>query len=216
MDFSERRLAHAAALGSTHDSRIASRLLGDLPIYTKWEHAHRGLMRTVALQHRDPQRATAARKVAFLSLHRKAPFSYLREQRVFGQARRRLVGALFGNPDYAHCVISEHEAWLCSTASLMCTDALCREHFGDSVFADALRQYESAYEEYFRAFCEAQLAQATGGTTALQPLLPYLRYQLKVIREHLLAGAPEKSDYSELQSLYASTGDTQPLRVLKE
>lgn len=216
MEFCEQRLARAAQLGSGHESRIASRLIGDLPTYTRWEHAHRNLMRAVATQRRVEQRTTAARKVAFLSLHRKAPFEYLREHRVFGRSRHRLVSALFGDQDYAHCVIGEHEAWLCSTASLFCTDALCREHLGDSLFADALRQYESAYAEYFRAFCEAQLAEAVGESTALQPLLPYLRYQLKVIREHLLAGAPEKSDYTELQSLYAATGDTQPLRVLKE
>jgi hypothetical protein len=215
MEFSEQRLARAAQLGSGPESRIASRLIGDLPAYTRWEHTHRDLMRSVATQGAAAGRTTAVRKVALRSLHRKAPFEYLRAHRVAGQARHRLVGALFGNPDYAHCVIGEHEAWMCSTASLLCTDALCRERFGDSAFADALRQYESAYTDYFRAFCEAQLAEAAGRTTAVQPLLPYMRYRLKVIREHLLAGAPEKSDYAELRSLYAATGDTQPLKVLK-
>ena len=32
--------------------------------------------------------------------------------------------------------------------------------------------------------------------------------------DHLLAGAPQKSDFKDLQSLFAKTGDTQKLPVL--
>lgn len=215
MDFSERRLAFAAQHGSPHEARIASRLLGDLPLYRKWEHGHAGYMRAIAAQRRSAQKQLAARKVALLALHRKAPFEYLREQRVTGTARHRLVRELFGHHDYAHCIIGEHEAYVASACSLLCTDALCREKLGDGGFADALVRYEAAYAEYYRAFCESLLAEATGGTASLAPLLPYLRHQLKQIREHLLAGTPDNSDYAELQALYERTGTTQRLKVLR-
>jgi hypothetical protein len=95
----------------------------------------------------------------------------------------------------------------------MCADSLCADLLGDGAFCEALTAYESAYAEYYRAYCDSLLAESADDTP-LQSLLPYLRYQLKVIRDHLLAGAPQKSDFKQLQSLYAAGGDTQKLPVL--
>jgi len=50
----------------------------------------------------------------------------------------------------------------------------------------------------------------------VQALLPYLRYQLKLVRDHMLAGAPPQSDFMKLQSLYKNLGDTQKLPVLRQ
>ncbi len=215
MDFSERRLALAAEQGGPHEARLASRLLGDLPLYRKWEHAHGHHMRSIAVQRRAAQRQLAARKAALQALHRKAPFEFMRDHAVTGDARHRLVQALFGQQDYAHCVIGEHEAYMSSACSLLCTDALCRERFADGAFAEALGRYEAAYAEYFRAFCESQLALAYGQAAPLHSLLPYLRHQLQQIREHLLSDDPGGSDYSQLQALYAETGSTQRMKALR-
>ena len=63
---------------------------------------------------------------------------------------------------------------------------------------------------------QALLAQSDDDSSApLKSLLPYLRYQLKVIRDHLMSGAPQKSDFKDLQSLYAATGDTQRLPMMR-
>ena len=49
----------------------------------------------------------------------------------------------------------------------------------------------------------------------MSALLPYLRYQLKIIRDHMLAGAHQQTVFKDLEALYAATGDTQKLPVLR-
>jgi hypothetical protein len=46
-------------------------------------------------------------------------------------------------------------------------------------------------------------------------LLPYLRYQLKIIRDHMLAGGRQQTVLRDLEALYAASGDTQKLPVLR-
>ena len=87
---------------------------------------------------------------------------------------------------------------------------------GDAAFCAALAHYESAYTEYYRAYGDSLLADHSGEIASVQSLLPYLRYQLKTIREHMLSGKPDQSDFATLQALYESTGDTHVLPVLPQ
>jgi hypothetical protein len=215
MEYSERHLTLTARSGFSSEAQIASRLLENVQLYRSWEHTHGRLMQAVAAA---PQQATAQelRKVAFLTLHRKAPFEYLRERHITGMARRQLIQALFGDQQsYGRSLVREHEAYVSSACSLLCTDALCAMVLGDELFCEALEKYESAYAEYYRAYCDSLLAEQAGEASPMSPLLPYLRYQLKIIRDHMLAGAQQQTIYKDLQALYAATGDTQKLPVLR-
>lgn len=215
MEYSEQFLTLAAQSGGGEESLVATRLLEDVPLYSKWEQAHAGLMRGVASLRDRRQQSHELKRIGFLTLHRMAPFEYLRDRQVKGQARRHLVRSLFGTQEYTQAILREHTAYLSSAASFFCTDSLCADLLHEPAFSDALAQYQSAYAEYYRAFCDSLLAEQTGESSPLAALLPYLRYQLKLIREHILAGASEHSEFARLQSLYKSLGDTQKLPILR-
>jgi hypothetical protein len=217
MEYSEHFLERAAQSSEQpQKSQLAARLLRDRALHRRWEHAHSVLMHAVAAPAHPAARAMELRRVTFLTLHRKAPFEYLRDRHVTGPARRQLIGALFGPQDYAQCLVREHVAFLSSAGSFICADSLCGEVLGDAAFCEALAHYESAYGEYYRAYGDSLLAQHSGETAAEQSLLPYLRYQLKVIREHMLSGNPQRSDFATLQALYQATGDTHVLPVIDQ
>jgi hypothetical protein len=199
-------------------ARLAARLLKDKPLHQRWAREHGRLMHGVAAPTRPADKVTELRKVTFLTLHRKAPFEYLRDRHVVGAARRYLIRALFGSQDYAQCLVREHLAFMSSACSFMCADALCGEVLGDAAFSTALAHYQNAYTEYYRAYGDSLLAAHTGAqsgdSASAQSLLPYLRYQLKTIREHMVSGNPQQSDFATLQALYQATGDTQTLPII--
>jgi hypothetical protein len=218
MDYSERRLAQASRFGSPSEAQLATRLLQDVSLFSRWEQSHGRMMLSVAAAHRTTQRVQL-RKVAFATLHRKAPFEYLRDRRVTGPARRRLVTALFGTQEYSKFLVREHAAFVSAACSFFCVDSLCDMVLRDTAFCRALGQYETAYTEYYRAYCDIQIEEAVDGEEAAPPLkalLPYLRHKLKVTREHLLAGAPQRGEYMDLQALYAASGDTMQLPALRQ
>jgi hypothetical protein len=219
MEYSERFLARAAQ-AELHElpqaSQIAARLLQDPPLHRRWEHTHSQLMHGVAAPSRPAAKAMELRKVTFLTLHRKAPFEYMRDRHVVGNTRRKLIRSLFGTQDYAQCLVREHQAFLSSACSFICAGSLCGEVLGDAAFCDALAHYERAYTEYYRAYGDSLLAEHSGGNSPEQSLLPYLRYQLKIIREHMLSGKPQQSDFETLQALYEATGDTHLLPVIQQ
>jgi hypothetical protein len=173
-------------------------------------------MHTVAAPSRPAAKVVELRKVTFLTLHRKAPFEYLRDRHVTGPARRKLIRALFGSQDYAQCLVREHRAFLSSACSFICADSLCGEVLGDAAFCEALSHYQSAYTEYYRAYGDSLLAEYIGENSPVQSLLPYLRYQLKIIRDHMLSGHPQQSDFATLQAMYEPTGDTHVLPIVRE
>jgi hypothetical protein len=216
MEYSEHFLVRAAQSGLPHKSSLAARLLRDKPLHRRWANAHGVLMHGVAAPSRPADKGTELRKVTFLTLHRKAPFEYMRDRHITGAARRLLIRALFGTQHYAECLVREHVAFVSSACSFICADSLCGEVLGDAAFCEALTHYESAYTEYYRAYGDSLLAEYSGETAPVQSLLPYLRYQLKTIRDHMLSGKPEQSDFATLQALYEATGDTNLLPVIQE
>jgi hypothetical protein len=214
MEYSEQFLVRTAQSEPSQTSQLAARLLKDKPLHRRWEREHSRLMHGVAAPPRPADKVTELRKVTFLTLHRKAPFEYLRDRHVVGAARRYLIRALFGSQDYAQCLVREHVAFLSSAASFICADSLCGQVLGDAAFSTALAHYQSAYTEYYRAYGDSLLAAHSGEHASAQSLLPYLRYQLKTIREHMVSGNPQQSDFATLQALYDATGDTQLLPAI--
>jgi hypothetical protein len=215
MEYSERHLSLTARSGVSPEAQLASRLLENVVMYRSWEHSHGRLMHAVATAPRQTS-PLELRKVTFLTLHRKAPFEYLRDRHITGRARRQLIQALFGGQQsYGRSLVREHEAYVSSACSLMCADSLCSAVLGDESFCEALEKYESAYAEYYRVYCDSLLAEQSGEVAPMSALLPYLRYQLKIIRDHMLAGAHQRTVLKDLEALYAATGDTQKLPVLR-
>jgi hypothetical protein len=215
MEYSERHLTLTARSGAPSEAQLASRLLENVVLYRSWEHSHGRLMQAVA---RAPRQTAPLelRKVTFLTLHRKAPFEYLRDRHVTGVARRQIIQALFGeSQSYGRQLVREHEAYVSSACSLLCADSLCSAVLHDDHFCEALAKYEEAYAEYYRVYCDSLLSDQAGESAPMSALLPYLRYQLKIIRDHMLAGANQHTVLKDLEALYAASGDTQKLPVLR-
>ncbi len=165
MQYSEQFLVRTAQSEPSQTSQLAARLLEDKPLHRRWEHEHSRLMHGVAAPARAPDKVTELRRVSLLTLHRKAPFEYLRDRHVTGAARRYLIDALFGSQDYAQCLVREHLAFLSSACSFICADALCGEVLGDAAFSTALAHYQNAYTEYYRAYGDSLLAAHSGART---------------------------------------------------
>jgi hypothetical protein len=216
MEYSEQFLVRAAQSELAEKSQIAARVLQDRPLHRRWEHSHSQLMHSVAAPARPAAKVMELRKVTFLTLHRKAPFEYMRDRHVTGPTRRKLIRSLFGTQDYAQCLVREHLAFLSSAASYICAGSLCGEVLGDAAFCESLTHYENAYTEYYRAYGDSLLAEHSGESASVKSVLPYLRYQLKIIREHMLSGKPQPSDFATLQALYEATGDTTELPVIRQ
>jgi hypothetical protein len=215
MEYSERHLSLTARSGTSNEAQLVARLLENVVLYRSWEHSHGRLMQAVAAAPRQTA-PVELRKVTFLTLHRKAPFQYLRDRHITGLARRQLIQALFGTQQsYGRSLVREHEAYVSSACSLLCADSLCSAVLGDEDFCEALEKYESAYAEYYRVYCDSLLAEQAGESAPMSALLPYLRYQLKIIRDHMLAGGRQQTVLRDLEALYAASGDTQKLPVLR-
>ena len=83
MEYSERHLALTARSGAPAEAQLATRLLENVALYRSWEHSHGRLMQAVAAAPRQTA-PLELRKVTFLTLHRKAPFEYLRDRHITG------------------------------------------------------------------------------------------------------------------------------------
>src|SRR5476649_1410971 len=86
MEYSEHFLVRAAQSESPQKS-LATRMLQDGPLHRRWEHEHGRLMHGVAATTRPADKAVELRRVTFLTLHRKAPFEYMRDRQVTGTVR---------------------------------------------------------------------------------------------------------------------------------
>src|ERR1700735_4648629 len=86
MEYSERHLTLTARSGAPAEAQLATRLLENVVLYRSCEHSHGRLMMAVERATRQPS-PVELRKVAFLTLHRKAPFEYLRDRHITGVAR---------------------------------------------------------------------------------------------------------------------------------
>jgi hypothetical protein len=214
MDYSEYRVELAAQGGVTEEMWAAARILESLPLYRTWEQTHGRWMQGISSARQPQARIIELRRFTFQAIHRKAPFEYMRDRHVTGSTRRRLIRLLFGTDMYATCVVREHAAFLCSSCSLLCMDSMYGELLHDEAYCELLAEYELAYTDYYRTYCDTLLEPNRECADATQALLPYLRYQLKSLRDRMLGDRAATDDFRRLRLLYAATGDTQRLPAL--
>lgn len=161
------RLSHDELMEASHDcvqqaarSRqpqveiIASRLLESPVNYKSWESEHASLMRNVAAERLPASQRSAMLSGSFSLIHRKALFEYLRDKKLRGQQRERLVQNFFPLRDFTDAVRSEHMQYVRSAASYLCVGHVGRDLMFDALFADPLLEYEEIYHEYFYAHCD--------------------------------------------------------------
>jgi hypothetical protein len=216
MEESELRVA-MSAYACSHADLLARRLLHSPQLYVRWQAEHSRLMRTVSDQALLPHQVAALRATACALVHRRAVFEYLRDARLTRSKRRRLFGLFYGCREYTNAVLAEHSSYVCCSSSYLCTHHLGEHLVHDAAFEEPLQLYEEFYGEYFRAFCDTELAETDAEKEAvkvLEALRPMLKVRVGEARQAILAmpRAPEK-EWRELQ-IRKSNGDTQRLRTI--
>src|SRR5271170_7801074 len=195
---------------------VASRLLESPATFRIWESEHSGLMRNVANTGFRRTQAALLKKATFRLIHRKALFEYLRDHRVRGSARQRIVLTFHPTQDYARSVIAEHEVYVRKACSFLCTSHVGANVVHDPGFFDPMRHYQALYAEYFQIFCRAHFGPASIEIEPLGALLPLLKFQLEEWRNALMNPQPEKEWLRREAELREPTGDTVRLRSFKQ
>jgi hypothetical protein len=216
MEESEWRVERATYSRAPADM-IASRVFDTRGTYRRWALEHDRLMRGVSSKERLGNQVTALRATAFSLLHKRALFEYLRDRSLTGAKRHRLFALFYGCRDYTNAVLAEHGTYVRCSSSYLCTHHIADELMHDSAFDEPLQLYEQFHGEYFRAYCDVELAESTQEREelqALEALRPLLKYRLSEARQAILAMplAPEQ-DWREVQ-IRKPNGDTQRMRAI--
>jgi hypothetical protein len=216
MEESESRVEMTVYFSTPADA-AASRVLESAGTYRRWEAEHDRLMRTVSEVRRLEEQVTALRSTVFGLIHRRALFEYLRVRQVTGPKRHRLLGLFYGPLDYTNAVLVEHGNYIRCCSSYVCTHHLGEHLMNDAAFDEPLQLYEQWYSEYFRTYCDFELAETEDEIRAAAPLdalKPLLKYRLSEARQAILAMPPLlEKDWREVQ-IRKPNGDTQRLRTL--
>lgn len=180
VDESERRLTAAALSGRADEELVASRVLANAALYSRWEFEHRALLTRVLRERRAGRRQAELLAVCVTLVHRKALFEYLRQSQLRGQERITLLYRALGRHHYARLVVMEHGNYLRSAASYLCMGHLGMHVFGNSLFGLPLGEYEALYTDLYHANCEAHLLDPA------DPLAGYFRQSAGTLRKQVL------------------------------
>jgi hypothetical protein len=183
---SERRVEQAAVSAEPRLQAVARHVLGDKDTQRRWQLEHSRYMRMVAERLRREQQRAALRTVAFGLIHRMALFEYLRDASIRSDERRRVVALFHGSRAYSEAVVTEHQLFIRSAVSQLCTTHIGDSILGDAAFDGAFGEYERRYHEYFELFCHVR-ACATAGEHLFSPLLPYFKLRVAEQRAAILA-----------------------------
>ena len=213
---SESRLEMAAHAQSPADILVAQRIL-DRPVeFTRWALHHDQLMRPVSERHRLTQQMVALRATSLALVHRKALFEYLRARQVTGAKRKNLFAVFYGCADFTNAVLAEHGNYVRCSSSYLCTKHIAEHLMHDPALDEPLMLYEEWYSEYFRAFCDLELAESEEekqACLAQESLKPLLKYRVTEARKAILAMPQTPREWREVR-IRQPTGDTQRLRAL--
>ena len=196
---------------------VASCILQHPQAYRRWEAEHDRLMRVVSAEARLPRQMHVLRSTAFSLVHRKALFDYLRERPLTSAKRQRLFALFYGYRDYTNAVLTEHGNYVRCSSSYLCTQHLAEHLMRDPAFDEPLHMYEEWYGEYFRTFCDVELAateEEKHAAAAMDALKPLLKYQLGEARRAIFAMPQTPGDDWHEAKIRRASGDTQKLRVI--
>jgi hypothetical protein len=216
MEESESRVHMSVYLRTPADA-VARRMLDCRETYRRWEAEHGRLMHTVSDRGRLAEQVTALRNAIFALVHRRAVFEYLRKGEISGSKRRRVLALFYGCRDYTDAVLREHANYVRCSSSYLCTHHLGEHLVQDAAFDEPLQLYEEWYAEYFRAYCDSEVAEAEEerqASEALSALQPLLKLRLAQARQAILAmpQAPDR-EWREVE-IRKPNGDTQRMRAI--
>jgi hypothetical protein len=207
----------AAGLFDSPDDHIVRRVLDTPSTYRRWISEHDSLLRGVSTHNRVEGQVVALRAALMNLVHRMALFEYLRDRQLSAAKRQRLLALFYHYRDYANAVVTEHGNYVRCLSSHVCAEYLAQHLMHDAAVSEPMQLYGERFAEFFRAFCDAELAETEDERQAAEPLSdlrPLLKLQLAESRQAILgmALAPER-EWREVQ-IRRPTGETQRLRAL--
>src|SRR5580692_1912550 len=182
MSESTDRVRSALYSENPNEQLVASRLLESPEAFRTWESEHSGLMREVANPSFRRTQAALLKKAAFRLIHRKALFEYLRDQRIRGTVRRRIIASFHPAQDYTRSVIAEHGLYLRKACSFLCASHVGGNVVCDPGFLDPMWRYQELYAQYFQIFCHTHFGTESADSAPQGELLPLLKHQLEECR----------------------------------
>jgi len=216
MEESESRVQMSVYLHTPSDA-AARRVLECPETYRRWELEHDRLIHTVSDRGRLTEQVTALRSAIFALVHRRAVFDYLRGAQVTGTKRRRALALFYGCRDYTDAVVREHANYVRCSSSYLCTQHLGEHLMHDAAFYEPLQLYEEWYAEYFRAYCDTELAETETekqASVTLSALRPLLKHRLAEARQAILAMPPSPDREWREVEIRRANGDTQRMRAI--
>ena len=217
MEESEACLEATARAGPPDEMLVASRIIEHPTAFRVWESEHDRLLRGVSSHGKLAAQMSALRAATFSLIHRKALFEYIRERGLSGTKRHRLFSMFYGTRDYTNAVVAEHAAFLRCSSSHLCVDHLAAQLMRDAAFDEPMQLYQEWYTDYFRVFCDVELAETEEEQLALGPLealKPLLKHRLREARDAILALPQVPSTVWREVEIRRATGETQKLRRL--
>jgi hypothetical protein len=202
------RVHSALYSANPNEQLVARRLLESPSAFRTWESEHSGLMLEVANPSFRGTQATQLKKATFRLIHRKALFEYLRDERIRGSERRRIIVHIHPAQDYTRSVIAEHALYLRKACSFMCTSHVGSNVVHDPGFLDPMRRYQELYAEYFQIFCNTHFGTDSADTQPQGELLPLLKHQLEEYRMAIMNPQPETEWLLREAELRQPIGDT--------
>jgi hypothetical protein len=202
------RVQSALYSANPNEQMVASRLLESPSAFITWESEHSGLMLEVAHPSFRRTQAAVLKKATFRLIHRKALFEYLRDERIRGSVRRRIIGYFHPEQDYTRSVIAEHGLYLRKACSFLCTSHVGGNVVHDPGFLDPMKCYQQLYAEYFQIFCCTHFGTDSADTEPQGELLPLLKHQLEECRMAIMNPQPGTEWLMREAELRQPTGDT--------
>jgi hypothetical protein len=202
------RVHRALYSDNPNEQLVASRLLESPAAFLAWESEHSGLMLEVANPSFRRTQAALLKKATFRLIHRKALFEYLRDGRIRGSLRRRIMVSFHPAQDYTRSVIAEHGLYLRKACSLLCTSHVGGNVVRDPGFFEPMKRYQELYAAYFQIFCSTQFGTDSADPELQGELLPLLKRQLEECRKAVINPRPKTERLVREAELRQRSGDT--------
>ncbi|MBT8441924.1 MAG: hypothetical protein KJO76_06010 [Gammaproteobacteria bacterium] len=186
MNLSESRIERIRWSGSEDERWYVDRLFERPQAYRRWESSHFSLVKKVAANRTHKGQIYGLRKARFSLVQRQALFQHLRDAQVRGWRRELLISAFHPAAEFRKAVAGEHEQFLRSNSSLLCSDYLGSKLLNDERFEAELETYRSGYMEFFSLYCDWIVAESQGAEFPLRSLLSEMKQTLTRLQSRMI------------------------------
>jgi len=213
MNSSEELVQATARTGRSEIALAANRLMNDHLEWQVWEKEFGAAVRKIVIPVRRDEQIHMLRVTGFSWIHNLTPYRHVRDQRLRGECRQRLINGLHNSTGFTRAMVTEYRNFIRSTCSFACSAHIGESILGDEIFSQSMSRYMEVYGEYFRGYCATHFPVQGEEHHGEYELLPLLKQQVAELRRAIL-DYPRSALWLERELQYrAKSGDTQRLSV---